>query len=172
MTLRGDDRAAAVRIGAVSRLGFLVVSLSPYQATVVPNENQQVEFQHSQHVQCDMLEVRNTILGTAATGPAAPATVELSTRYPARAVAVNPAPPSGTLSTSSLGRVSIRNAVADDAATPDEDYPETADFWNGTTHNYTTKSLEYRPSYANYTRSKNRTRRSGPALVSHAANER
>lgn len=165
MTLRGDDRAAAVRVGAVSRLGFLVVSLSPYQATVVPNENQQVEFQHSQRVQCDMLEVRNTILGTAAM-------VELGTRYPARAVAVNPAPPSGTLSTSSLGRVSIRNAVADDAATPDEDYPETADFWNGTTHNYTTKSLEYRPSYANYTRSKKRTRRSGPALVSHAANER
>ena len=150
MTLRGDDRAVAVQIGAVILLGFLVVSLSVYQATVVPNENQQVEFQHSQRVQSDMLEVRNAILGTAATGSAAPATVELGTRYPARAVAVNPAPPSGTLSTSSLGEVSIRNAAADDATTTEPDYPETADFWDGTTHNYTTKSLEYRPSYANY----------------------
>ena len=150
MTLRGDDRAVAVQIGAVILLGFLVVSLSVYQATVVPNENQQVEFQHSQRVQSDMLEVRNAILGTAATGSAAPATVELGTRYPARAVAVNPAPPSGTLSTSSLGQVSIRNAAADDATTTEPDYPETADFWDGTTHNYTTKSLEYRPSYANY----------------------
>ena len=150
MTLRGDDRAVAVQIGAVILLGFIVVSLSLYQATVVPNENQQVEFQHNQRVQSDMLEVRNAILGTAATGSAAPATVELGTRYPARVVAVNPAPPSGTLSTSSLGQISVRNATADDADTTTEDYPETADFWNGTTHNYTTKSLEYRPSYANY----------------------
>ena len=150
MTLRGDDRAVAVQIGAVILLGFLMISLSLYQATVVPNENREVEFQHNQRVQSDMLEVRNAILGTAATGSASPAAVELGTQYPTRAVAINPSPPSGTLSTSSLGTVQVRNAVADDAATTEPDYPETADFWNGTTQNYTTKSLEYRPSYANY----------------------
>lgn len=150
MSPRGDDRAVTVQIGAVILLGFLVVSLSLYQATVVPNENRQIEFQHNQRVQTDMLEVRNAILGTAATGSAAPATVELGTQYPTRTVAVNPSPPSGTLSTSSLGTIQVRNATADDAATAAEDYPETADFWNGTTHNYTTKAIEYRPSYANY----------------------
>jgi len=150
MRFRGDDRAVTVQIGAVLLLGFLVISLSLYQATVVPDENRQVEFQHNQRVQADILEVGNAILGTAATGSAAPATVELGTQYPTRTVAVNPSPPSGTLSTSSLGNISINNATADDAATAGEDYPETADFWNGTTHNYTTKSLEYRPSYANY----------------------
>jgi len=150
MRFRGDDRAVTVQIGAVLLLGFLVISLSLYQATVVPDENRQVEFQHNQRVQADILEVGNAILGTAATGSAAPATVELGTQYPTRTVAVNPSPPSGTLSTSSLGNISINNATADDAATAGEDYPETEDFWDGTTHNYTTKSLEYRPSYANY----------------------
>ena len=150
MSLGGDDRAVTVQIGAVLLLGFLVISLSLYQATVVPQENRQIEFQHNQRVQSDLQEVRNTILGTAATGSSAPVSVELGTRYPTRVVAVNPAPPSGTLSTSSLGNITIRNATADDRATTEEDYPETADFWNGTTHNYTTKSLVYRPSYANY----------------------
>ncbi|MDQ2054717.1 hypothetical protein [Halobellus sp. H-GB7] len=150
MSLGGDDRAVTVQIGAVLLLGFLVISLSLYQATVVPQENRQIEFQHNQRVQSDLQEVRNTILGTAATGSSGPVSVELGTRYPTRVVAVNPAPPSGTLSTSSLGTVQIRNATADDRATTEEDYPETADFWNGTTHNYTTKSLVYRPSYANY----------------------
>ena len=150
MRLSGDDRAVTVQIGAVILLGFLVISLSLYQATVVPNENRQIEFQHNQRVQSDMLEVRNAILGTAATGSAAPATVELGTRYPTRTVAVNPSPPAGTLSTSSLGNISVKNATADDATTPGDDYPETDDFWDGTTHNYSTSALEYRPSYANY----------------------
>ena len=150
MRFRGDDRAVTVQIGAVILLGFLVVSLSLYQATVVPNENRQIEFQHNQRVQADMLEVRNAILGTAATGSAAPAIVELGAQYPTRTVAVNPSPPSGTLSTSELGNISVKNATADDASTSGADYPETADFWNGTTRNYTTSALEYRPSYANY----------------------
>jgi hypothetical protein len=150
MRFWGDDRAVTVQIGAVILLGFLVVSLSLYQATVVPNENRQIEFQHNQRVQADMLEVRNAILGTAATGSAAPATVELGTQYPTRTVAVNPSPPSGTLSTSSLGNISVKNATADDATTDAGDYNETADFWNGERRNYTTKALEYRPSYANY----------------------
>ncbi|RLM57105.1 hypothetical protein DVK02_04735 [Halobellus sp. Atlit-31R] len=150
MSFRGDNRAVTVQIGAVLLLGFLVVSLSLYQATVVPSENRQVEFQHNQRVQSDLQETRNAILGTAASGSSAPVSVELGTRYPNRVVTVNPAPPSGTLSTSSLGTVRIANATADDRATPEQDYPETADFWNGTTRNYTTKSLVYRPSYANY----------------------
>ena len=151
MTFRGDDRAVTVQIGAVILFGFLVVALSTYQATVVPNQNQSIEFQHNERVQSDMLEVRSAILGTAATGSAAPATVELGTQYPARIVAVNPGPPGGTLSTTSLGNITIKNAVADDATTTGADYSETADFWTGTEpKNYTTKSLEYRPSYANY----------------------
>ena len=150
MSLGGDDRAVTVQIGAVLLLGFLVVSLSLYQATVVPNENRQVEFQHNQRVQADIQQVRNAILGTASSGAAAPVGVELGTNYPSRVVAVNPGPPSGTLSTADLGTIRISNATADDRATDGADYPETADFWNGTARTYATKSLVYRPDYANY----------------------
>lgn len=150
MEFGGDDRGVTVQIGAVLLLGFVVVSLSMYQATVVPQENERVEFGHNQRVVSDMQQVRNAILGTAATGASAPSAVELGTQYPARSVFVNPSPPSGTLSTSSLGNVSIRNAVADDPETAASDFPETDDFWNGETRNYSTKALTYRPSYNRY----------------------
>ncbi|MDS0294533.1 hypothetical protein [Halogeometricum luteum] len=150
MDFRGDDRGVTVQIGAVLLLGFLVVSLSMYQATVVPQENEEVEFRHNQRAVSDMQEVRNGILRTAATGSSAPTAVELGTQYPARTVFVNPAPPGGTLSTSPLGNVTIRNAKADDPRTRDADFPETDDFWNGDAHAYATKALSYSPSYARY----------------------
>ncbi|SDY41335.1 hypothetical protein [Halobellus clavatus] len=150
MDFRGDERAVTVQIGAVLLLGFLVVTLSLYQATVVPDQNSQVEFQHNQRVQADMQEVRNAILGTAATESSAPVGVELGTRYPSRVVAVNPAPPSGSLSTTTLGNISIQNAEANDSTTATADYPETDDFWDGTPRNYTTTSLVYQPNYANF----------------------
>ncbi|MFC6875083.1 hypothetical protein [Halobellus marinus] len=150
MSFRDADRAVTVQIGAVILLGFLVISLSLYQATVVPDQNKRIEFEHNQRVQADLQGVRNAILGTAATGSSAPTGVELGTAYPSRVVAVNPAPPSGTLSTTDLGAIEVRNATADDPATPGTDYPETADFWNGSTHSYPTKSLAYQPNYANY----------------------
>ncbi|ADQ66447.1 hypothetical protein C499_01785 [Halogeometricum borinquense DSM 11551] len=150
MEFGGDDRAVAVQIGAVLLLGFIVISLSMYQATVVPQENEQVEFRHNQRVVGDMQQMRNAILQTAATGTSAPTTVELGTQYPARTVFVNPSPPGGSLATSSLGNVSIRNAVADDPATDKPDYPETDDFWNGETRNYSTNALAYQSSYNRY----------------------
>ncbi|SFR57330.1 hypothetical protein SAMN04487947_2414 [Halogeometricum rufum] len=150
MEFRGDDRAVAVQIGAVLLLGFVVVSLSMYQAAVVPQENEQVEYRHNQRVVGDMHEVRNAVLQTAATGSSAPTAVELGTEYPARSVFVNPSPPGGTLATSSLGDVSIRNAVADDPETAEPDYPETDDFWNGSTRTYPTRALAYQPSYNRY----------------------
>lgn len=150
MDFGGDDRGVAVQIGAVLLLGFLVVSLSMYQATVVPRENERVEFRHNQHAVSDMQEVRNGILRTASTGESVPVSVELGMRYPARLMFVNPSPPSGTLSTSSLGAVSIRNVAVDDATTAADDYRDIRDFWDGAPRGYPTKALTYRPSYNRY----------------------
>lgn len=150
MRFRDDERAVTVQIGAVLLLGFVVVAMSMYQATVVPDENQRVEFRHNERVQDDMQEVRNAILRTAAADGSTPVAVELGTRYPTRAVFVNPGPPGGTLSTSSLGTLTVRNAVADDAETARDDFDETDDFWNGSDRNYATKALTYRPQYAQY----------------------
>lgn len=146
MDFGGDDRGVTVQIGAVLLFGFLVISLSMYQATVVPQENERVEFRHNQRAVSDMQEVRNGILRTASTGSSVPVSVELGTEYPARAMFVNPAPPGGTLSTSPLGSMSFRNVIVDDTTTAAGDYRDVADFWNET-HEYPTKSLAYRPSY-------------------------
>lgn len=150
MDFGGDDRGVAVQIGAVLLLGFLVVSLSMYQATVVPRENERVESRHHQRAVSDMQEVRNGILRTASTGESAPVSVELGTRYPARAVFVNPSPPGGTLSASSLGEVSVRNVAVDDATTAADDYRDIRDFWDDAPRGYPTKALTYRPSYNRY----------------------
>ena len=142
MTLRGDDRAVAVQIGAVILLGFLVISLSLYQATIVPDQNERVEFDHSQQLQESLQDLRNGILRTASAERTSPTTVPLGTRYPSRIVAVNPPPSSGRLATEPGGNVTLVDATAID--------DETADYWNGDDQEYDTQRLSYRPDYSVY----------------------
>jgi hypothetical protein len=142
MPLVDDTRGVTVQVGAVLLLGLVVLSLSLYQVQVVPAQNAQVEFDHSRHVQSDLQELRNAIQRTAATGNGQPTTVALGTRYPARVVAVNPPPASGSLRTEAAGSVAVTNATALD--------PDVDDFWNGTTRAYPTKRLVYAPDYAAY----------------------
>jgi hypothetical protein len=142
MRLRDDRRAAALQVGAILLLGFLVIGLALYQATVVPNQNERVEFDHNQQVQESLQDVRNGILRTASAERTSPTTVPLGTRYPTRIVAVNPPPSSGRLATESGGEVTLVNATAID--------DETADYWNGSDRSYATQRLSYRPGYSIY----------------------
>jgi len=142
MRFRDDRRAAALQVGAILLLGFLVIGLALYQATVVPDQNERVEFDHNQQVQDSLQDVRNGILRTASAERTSPTTVPLGTRYPTRIVAVNPPPTSGTLRTESGGTVTLVNATAING--------ETADFWNGTNRSYATQRLSYRPDYSLY----------------------
>ncbi len=142
MTFRGDDRAVSTVVGAVLIFGILVLALGVYQAQIVPTENEQVEYRHSQTVGNQMQELRNSLVGAARTGSGAPASVELGTRYPMRTFAVNPPPATGTLRSVPLDDVSdvtIRNVEATDG--------ETADFLSGTL-TYGTKGLAYEPDYS------------------------
>jgi FlaG/FlaF family flagellin (archaellin) len=107
MEFRRDDRAVSGVIGAVLVLGFLVIFLSIYQASYVPAQNEGVEFDHSQQVQNDMLEVRNAILSADASGETTYSSIKLGTRYPVRVIGINPPPASGTLRTGPPEPVSI-----------------------------------------------------------------
>jgi hypothetical protein len=142
MRLRDDRRAAALQVGAILLLGFLVIGLALYQATVVPDQNERVEFDHNQQVQGSLQDVRNGILRTAAAERTSPTTVPLGTRYPTRIVAVNPPPSSGRLATEPGGKVTLVDATAIN--------DETADYWNGTDRSYATQRLSYRPDYSLY----------------------
>ena len=133
-----------VQIGAVILFGFLIVALSTYQATVVPDQNREVEFLHSQEVQTDMVELSSSVSATGRTGDAAPATVSLGTRYPSRAFFVNPPPASGTLRTVeppgdgnvSLDGVDVRSSVDGEAN----------DYWSdAASRNTSTRFVVYEP---------------------------
>lgn len=142
MRFRDDRRGVALQVGAILLLGFLVIGLALYQATVVPDQNERVEFDHNQQVQHSLQDVRNGILRTASAERTSPTTVPLGTRYPTRVVAVNPPPSSGRLATEPGGEVTLVGATAIN--------DETADYWNGTNRSYATKRLSYRPDYSLY----------------------
>jgi hypothetical protein len=142
MRFRDDRRAAALQVGAILLFGFLVIGLTLYQATVVPNQNEGIEFDHNQQVQQSLQELRNGILRTAAAERTSPTTVPLGTRFPQRIVAVNPPPSSGRVATGSGGSVTLTNATAIN--------DETADYWNGTNRTRPTRLLSYDPDYSLY----------------------
>ena len=54
MDVSGDDRGQSVQIGFVLIFGILIVTLSIFQAGIVPNQNRTVEFNHYQEVRNDM----------------------------------------------------------------------------------------------------------------------
>ncbi|ESS06155.1 MAG: hypothetical protein A07HB70_01704 [uncultured archaeon A07HB70] len=88
--LAEDRRGVTVQIGAILLFGVLIVALSTYQAVAVPAENEQVEFNHNQAVQQDMLELRSALLQTGAGGRGQSVSVSLGTTYPSRVLLVNP----------------------------------------------------------------------------------
>lgn len=156
MDLRQDRRAAALQVGAVLLLGFLVIALSLYQATVVPEENERVEFRHSQQVQDDMVEVRNGLQRAGTTGDIQAVSVRMGTTYPSRILFVNPGPPGGVIRNGTERRVTFSNVSATD--------DETADFLNTDAngpYGLDTKNLSYRPGYNVYRSAPTTTYQSG-----------
>ncbi|MFC6798786.1 Ig-like domain-containing protein [Haladaptatus sp. DYSN1] len=141
MRLWGDSRGQAIQIGAILLFATLIIALSLYQANVVPQNNKDVEFNHNLRVLDQLEDMRNAIVRTAATGTEQPVSITLGTQYDERVFAVNPGPPGGTLETVSLGTVTIENAVS---------VGENAYWSSGTTHEYETNGLQYRPTYNEY----------------------
>lgn len=107
MGVRADERGQAIQVGAIVLFAFLILSFAGYQAVLVPQQNAEVEFRHSQVVGDDMVELRTAIVEAWATGSPRSATVHLGTTYPSRIMAVNPAPPGGTLRTGSGGTITV-----------------------------------------------------------------
>ena len=137
----GDERGVTVQIGAILLFGILVLALATYQAVAVPAQNEEVEFNHNQRVQSDMLDLRGTLGAPVAGADPGSVTVELGTTYPARVLFVDPAPPGGALRTTAGGNTTLENTVATN--------DETADFVGGT-RSYRSRDVVYDPSYSVY----------------------
>ncbi|ESP87771.1 PA14 domain-containing protein [Candidatus Halobonum tyrrellensis] len=143
MGLWGDERGQSTQIGAVLLFGFLVVSMATYQSTVVPAQNEDIEFSHSQTVQGDLQRVHDAALRTAATGVRQSTAVTLGTRYPSRTLFVNPPAPSGSLRTT--GAFSTGYGIQNARATG-----EAGDYWDGDWRVVGSEALVYAPGYHEY----------------------
>ena len=144
MSFIHDRRGQSVVIGTVILFGFLIVALAVYQAQVVPQENAQVEFEHSQEVEGDFVDLRNSILSAGRSGDARSTSVKLGTRYPQRTFFVNPPPATGQLSTTDERELRIENANVTGGKNVEG-------YWNeqleGDDVLFNTRSLRYSPDY-------------------------
>lgn len=102
-SLSADGRGVSPLVGFILLLGILTATLVTYQVNVVPQQNAEVEFDHSVRAEADLEELRAAVLTTGTTTDDVAATrsvqVQLGTQYPSRLIAVNPPPVEGQLNT-------------------------------------------------------------------------
>lgn len=144
MHLWNDRRAQSVQIGAILLLGIAMTALAIYQLEGVPQENAGVEYQHSQTVENELLELRNALLRTGHTGGTQPVGIELGTAYPQRLFLYNPPPATGELATTEPRELRIENARAAG------DADDVADYWDGRDRTFETTAIRYRADYNEY----------------------
>jgi len=130
-----DTRAVSSLVGFILLFGILVIGLSLYQATIIPSDNSQTEFIHSQEVQNDLVDLRDATHNSGADTLSRSSSVSLGTYYNARIFAINPVSPAGTLSTSN----SLDNITVEPNSTTES-----------TEWNFSTRYIEYEPQYREY----------------------
>lgn len=130
-------------VGTVILFGFLILAMATYQVQFVPTENAEIEFEHSQQVGGEFLDLRNTVLNTGQSDTNRLTSLTLGTRYPQRTFFLNPPPATGEVSTSERQTIRIESAtVAEDG--------NVGLFWDDRNLTFPTKSVRYSPSYNEY----------------------
>lgn len=139
MAFQNRSRAQSTVIGVVILFGFLIIALSLYQVSVVPAENQQIEFSSYTAASTDLTELQSNIVRVADTNSPSVTNIEAGTRYPTRGFFVNPPPAAGQVTTTAPALLTLANASAVNT--------ETGDFWDGTNQTYTYQSVRFSPRY-------------------------
>jgi len=133
-TTFGDDRRAVTAVlGLILIFAILVITLTIYQAQIVPQQNAQIEFQHYQDVQNDLIQLRNSISTAGQADTSQFTRVTLGTTYQTRVATINPVAPAGTLRTSDEYNITVDNGDI--------------------SKNVSTRFLEYEPRYNEITAS-------------------
>jgi flagellin-like protein len=139
MGFRGATRGQSEVIGAILIFAIIVALIGINQAFVVPDANADVEFQHNNEVQRDMVDLRSGTTEAAASNEPRSRSIALGTDYPTRFVAVNPPAPTGRFQTVSGGEISASHSDIDiaDVCGTGGNAPDT-------------KFLRYEPNYNEY----------------------
>jgi hypothetical protein len=142
MGFRDADRGQALQVGAILLFALLILVISIYQVTVVPQQNEQVEFDAYRGATDDMQSVRDGVVAAATGGSPASTTVRTGATYPPRTIFVNPGTPTGTLSTVETEPVGLDGVEAVDGEPANVER-----FWNTSNGTYPTSRLVFTPSY-------------------------
>ena len=144
MSFSHDRRGQSVVVGTVILFGFLILALSLYQVQFVPAENEEIEFEHSQQVEGEFLDLRNAVLQAGSTGSAQSTRIQLGERYPQRTFFLNPPPAAGTLQTTDTDAIEVNGQIGDGAHENVQAFWETDPQFNSTSIRYTSNYNEYR----------------------------
>ena len=144
MSLSHDRRGQSVVVGTVILFGFFILALSVYQVQFVPAENEEIEFEHSQQVEGEFLDLRNAVLQAGSTGSAQSTRIQLGERYPQRTFFLNPPPAAGTLQTTDTDAIEVNGQIGDGAHENVQAFWETDPQFNSTSIRYTSDYNEYR----------------------------
>ncbi|OUJ18390.1 putative pilin/flagellin [Methanonatronarchaeum thermophilum] len=133
-----DEKGQAEIIGVILIISIIVIAFSLIQSGMVPQWNQEIEFNHYQDVNDDIQKLHNVMERVAAQGHSESAEIQLGTTYPERGPLINPPPAQGTLQTYDT-QITINNATAKQT--------DAQCYWNGTEKSFNTQGLMYTPNY-------------------------
>ena len=144
MSFRGDRRGQSVQIGAVLLFATIVIAFSLYQATVVPAENQRIEYAAYEDASRDLTTLRNAMISVAGGDGTRGVSVKTGAQYPPRVFFMNPLQPSGTVSTTAAANVTLGNVSATGS-----EFTNVGEYLSveGGTLNYTTRNVRFDPDY-------------------------
>lgn len=137
-----NDRAASEIIGFVLAVGITIALLALLQVAAAPAWNANVEADHTQQLQADMVGFHSDVVSTSTDGGTRSAPVTLGARYGGGGVFLRPPPATGQLE-STPGAIKIQNLDVESADRADN--PEQAIFGDWETE---TRLLTYRPNYS------------------------
>jgi len=133
VSFKQDTRGVSSLIGFILLFGILIIGLSLYQSAIVPQQNAEIEFDHNERVQGDIITVRDGLNNVGANSELRSQNipVTLGAQYPARWIAINPVAPTGTISTADAEKTVRFEA-------------------GGGEETFETRVVRYEPNYAEY----------------------
>ena len=137
-----DERGVSEVIGAILVFGIVIVLLGIIQTQAIPAANEQVEFNHNQEVQSDLVGFNEATSDIASEGEPKSIKIQMGTSYPTRLFFINPPQPGGEIRTAGDESVSIYNVNATDE--------NTRKYIDGSMEDLSTRRLEYDPTYNEY----------------------
>jgi len=140
-----DERGVSEIVGAILVFALVVLIISIIQSQAVPNQNQEIEVQHSVDVQGDMVKYHQIASEVATDGIEQSVAIQTGTGYPARLLFFNPPRVQGTLETSEPGTAVIENIQSPQ--------PEVNDYITDTAGGQLaldSRTMQYRGNYNEY----------------------